>query len=83
MSNTVTGKKFNFSAIFFQTQPASSLQRMNWQFNWGVKVGHMIKNDSAKDLQIRDKFLTSADFFFKSSFVQVFVQLIKHYKESS
>ena len=48
----------NFSAIFFQSLSVMSLQRVNKQINWGIKVCHLHKKfDSARDLLLKDKIL--------------------------
>ena len=56
----------NFSAIFFQSLSVMSLQRVNRQINWGIKVCHLRKKfDSARDLLLKDKILP-AELFIKT-----------------
>ena len=73
----------NFSAIFFQTLSVMSLQRVNRQINWGIKVCHLRKKfDSKRDLLLKDKILP-AEFFIKNVFPLKFFDLLSQYKESS
>ena len=53
----------NFSAIFLQSLSVMSLQRVNRQINWGIKVCHLRKKfDSARDLLLKDKILPAEHF---------------------
>ena len=55
-------------AIFLQSLSASSLQRINRQIKWGIKVCQLRKKiDSAKDLLIGDKILPAELFIKKNS----------------
>ena len=56
----------NFSAVFFQSLSVKSLQRVNRQINWGIKVCHLRKKfDSARDLLLKAKILP-AELFIKN-----------------
>ena len=47
-----------FSAIFFQNLPSYSIDRINKQINWGIKVCFMkTKYDTARDLLLETKIL--------------------------
>ena len=60
-----------------------SLQRVNRQINWGIKVCHLRKKfDSARDLLLKDKILP-AEVFFKNFCLLKFFDLLSQYKESS
>ena len=73
----------NFSAIFFQSLSVKSLQRVNRQINWGIKVCHLRKKfDSARDLLLKDKILP-AELFIKNVCHLKFFDLLSQYKESS
>ena len=73
----------NFSAIFFQSLSVKSLQRVNRQINWGIKVCHLRKKfDSARDLLLKDKILP-AELFIKNVCLLKFFDLLSQYKESS
>ena len=73
----------NFSAIFFQSLSVKSLQRVNRQINWRIKVCHLHKKfDSARDLLLKDKFLP-AELFIKNVSLLKFFDLLSQYKESS
>ena len=48
----------DFSAIFFQNLPSYSIDRINKQINWGIKVCFMkTKYDTARDLLLETKIL--------------------------
>ena len=73
----------NFSAIFFQSLLVMSLQRVNKQINWGIKVCHLRKKfDSARDLLLKDKILP-AELFIKKVCLLKFFDLLSQYKQSS
>ena len=73
----------NFSAIFFQSLSVMSLQRVNKQINWGIKVCHLRKKfDSARDLLLKDKILP-AELFIKKVCLLKFFDLLSQYKQSS
>ena len=60
-----------------------SLQGVNRQINWGIKVCHLRKKfDSARDLLLKDKIL-SAEHFIKNVCLLKFFDLLSQYKESS
>ena len=60
-----------------------SLQRVNRQINWGIKVCNLRKKvDSARDPLLKDRTLT-AEFFFKKVCLLKFFDLLSQYKESS
>ena len=69
----------------FQEQLLSvtSLQRVNRQINWGMKVCHLRKKfDSARDLLLKDKILPVEHFIKKVCLLKFFDHLSR-YKESS
>ena len=60
-----------------------SLQRVNRQINWGIKVCQLRKMfDSARDLLLKDKILP-AELFIKNVCLLKFFDLLLQYKESS
>ena len=60
-----------------------SLQRVNRQINWGIKVCHLRKKlDSAREILLKDKVLP-AEFFIKNVCPLKFFDLLSQYKESS
>ena len=60
-----------------------SLQRVNRQINWGIKVCHLRKKfDSARDLLLKHKILP-AELFIKNVCLLKFFDLLSEYKESS
>ena len=72
----------HFSAIFFQSLSVMSLQIVNRQINWEIKVSHVRKKfDSARDLFLKDKILP-AELFIKKVCLEFF-DLLSQYKESS
>ena len=73
----------NFSAIFFQSLSVMSLQSVNRQINWGIKICHLRKKfDSARDLLLKDTFLP-AELFIKKVCLLKFFDLLSQYKQSS
>ena len=69
--------------IFFQSLSVKSLQRVNRQINWGIKVCHLRKKfDSARDLLLKDKILP-AELIIKNVCLLNFFDLLSQYKESS
>ena len=71
----------NFSAIFFQSLSVMSLQRVNKQINWGIKVCHLRKKfDSARDLLLK---ILPAELFIKKVCLLKFFDLLSQYKEST
>ena len=78
-----------FSVIFFQSLSVMSLQRLNRQINWGIKVCHLRKKfDSARDLLLKDEILP-AGLFIKNVCLLKFFDLsqykffLSEYKEIS
>ena len=68
--------------FFFNRCAVMSLQRVNKQINWGIKVCHLRKKfDSARDLLLKDKILP-AELFIKKVCLLKFFDL-SQYKQSS
>ena len=70
---TLVLSHLNFSAIVFQTLLVMSLQRVNRQINWGIKVCNLCKKfDSARDILLKDKILPAKLFIKKFVFLNLF-----------
>ena len=66
----------DFSAIFFQNLPSYSIDRINKQINWGIKVCFMkTKYDTARDLLLETKILPAELQITRVSLNRVFIIL--------